>query len=138
VQFVCDQDREDFEQEKRVNAWLAEAHPGRALEATHTTRHGTARNTLVRAAISLDQPVIEGETLSFADLIPGKDGRELEAGNPEFHFQEHFDGVVEQTLDALGFNEGEIGWLKTMWLRSATLGGLRSKTSTTASEWETL
>lgn len=140
MQFLCDQDREDFEQEKRINEWLNRDHPGRtdSVDCKHINRKGNARNTLVRANFSLDQQIVKHDARSgtYADLVAGSDGRDLENGDSDYHFEEYFNGLVDETLTALGLHAKEIEWLKNLWLHSEMLNELLSLTSMTDLEWE--
>lgn len=142
MQFLCDQDREDFEQEKLINEWLNQSQPGRPelLEQRHINRQGNARNTLVRASFSIDQSIGKDNPRggTFADIVAGSDGRDLENGCSDYHFDEHFNGTVWETLTALGLDSGDISCLIKMWLHSGNLSEKLSLTSMIDSEWETL
>ncbi len=76
--FLSAQDQEDFEQEMHIKAWLERE--GRAADFgyEHINRKGNARNTLVRAHVHLDAKVQEDGSGTFADLVAGSDGRDLE------------------------------------------------------------
>lgn len=140
--FICEQDHEDAEQERLINEWLLKNKPDAAehFKYKHLTRTGGARNTLVRSAFSLDQDIRKDEpgSCTYADLVTGFDGRSLEDGSSDYHFEVYFQGVVRETLSALGLNEGEIEWLIGIWLRSETLDDLHSQISTIDLEWESL
>lgn len=142
MQHLCDQDREDFEQEKRINEWLNRDYSGRPelLESWHINRKGNARNTLIQARFSLDQNVRKDDARggTFADLVAGYDGRDLENGDGDYHFREHFESTVTETLQALGLREREIEWLKNLWRHSETINVWHSQTSMTDLEWESL
>lgn len=111
MKFICDEDIEDYEQELRIKEWLnREGIDG--FELKHITRNGTARNTRVRASISLDQKISEDSTGTFADLIAGSDGR-------DYFFGEECDEgskpdkreLLKGYLSEIGFLKGEIKWL---------------------------
>jgi hypothetical protein len=110
-----DEDVEDFEQEKLIAEWLKREGMSGAVDLQHINRKGHARNTLIKASISLDQQVgDESGSATFADLIAGSDGRDLEVGgddcDPELEAQEQ----VSRYLLILGFNQGELEWLTKM------------------------
>lgn len=134
---ATEQDFEDFEQEKLINDWLKKTHPGRKdlLESKFTTSTGKARGTLINSDLSLDAPISkDAPDARFEEIVSGFDGRSLEDGNPEYHFEEHFNSTVNGSLQALGFNGGEIDWLLKMWFRSKTLDEMLLATSMTDSE----
>jgi hypothetical protein len=103
-----DEDQEDFEQEKQIQEWLKSQGNASSFEFKHINRNGRARNTLVKAAISLDQEIREDGSGTFADIIAGSDGRDLFGGD-------EFDGTerdplqkISGYLSALGFEQGEV------------------------------
>lgn len=79
---INDQDQDDFEQEVLIQQWLeSQGHGG--FDFKHISRKGTARNTLIAASFSLDQEIkIDGAgSGTYADLIVGRDGRDLFDGD---------------------------------------------------------
>ena len=75
-----EQDLEDFEQEKLIQDWLRENGGDTEFEFKHISSKGTPRNTLIKASFSLDQEIKTDSSGTFADLIIGSDGRDLECG----------------------------------------------------------
>src|SRR5947208_2674604 len=101
MNFLATEDIEDFEQEKRIKEWLENQGigPERDLQP-YTTSKGTARNSRVRASLSLDQKIQDDSKGTFADIIGGSDGRDLCNGRPiepEIEARE----IVRQYLDCL-------------------------------------
>ena len=97
--YLCAQDEEDFEQEKQIEAWLAREGRSGELEFQHFNRKGNARNTLVRAQVRLDAQISEDETGTFADLIAGSDGRDLELRTDLGRVAELADAVIALVKD---------------------------------------
>lgn len=78
---ICEQDKEDFDQEKIIQEWLKREGRTEQLEYKHISSKGTPRNTLDTRSIRLDQKVSDGESSrTYADIIAGSDGRNLECG----------------------------------------------------------
>ncbi len=76
-------DTEDFEQEMRIREWLKCEGMHDEFEFQHITRKGTARDTRIGAHggfVRLDQKIGDDESSTFADIIAGCDGRDLERG----------------------------------------------------------
>jgi hypothetical protein len=105
-----DQDQEDFEQEKLIERWLERAGKSGSVELVHISSKGTARNTLIKASVSLDQRISEtGEgTGTFADVIAGSDGRDLDFGESDHDPEVEAREQIFWNLSALGFEEGEV------------------------------
>lgn len=85
---INEEDEEDFEQEKLIKEWLEREGRDGEIELKHISRKGTARNTLVKASISLDEKMSDDDSKgTFADLIAGCDGRDLDDGEPDDPFE---------------------------------------------------
>ncbi len=98
---VCDEDIEDFEQEKLIQEWLRSTGNAGRIELKHTTSKGTARNTLIKAAISLDEKMSDNDDSgTYADLIAGSDGRDLEYGEPDDSFEREIE-ELQWTIQAI-------------------------------------
>lgn len=97
--WVNDEDYEDFEQEKKIKEWLSNSsseNAGSSFDFKHLTRNGTARNTLIRAAFSLDQNITDDSTGTLADFVTGSDGRDLYDGDATSSIEfidAHFNGL---------------------------------------------
>lgn len=112
----CEQDIEDFEQEKQIQEWLSQNGNGE-FEFKHITSKGTARNTLIKAAFSLDQEISVNGSSTFSDLIAGSDGRDLECGPITDELEPDAREKISGYLFALGFNQGDVKWIiKTLQL----------------------
>ncbi len=134
--FVCAEDHEDFEQEKLIQEWLKREGRSGQLEYHHINSKGNARNTLVKASISLDQKVgDEIDGARFGDLIAGSDGRDLECGSDPPETEREAEEVIHGYLFALGFNQGELEWLIKMLKLSMEQKQWLLEKSPTDSEW---
>jgi hypothetical protein len=107
MKWIQEQDEEDFEQEKKIKEWLGDSNE--QFDFKHISSNGTARNTLVKASISLDQKIQEDSSGTFADIIMGSDGRTLYGGH-DIDPNEIIDGY----LYCLGFSEGDSEWIVKM------------------------
>jgi hypothetical protein len=113
----CEQDEEDFGQEKLIQDWIKSQGNAVEFEFQHINRKGNARNTLVKAQVRLDQQISEDGSGTFADLIAGSDGRDLYCGGDVDESQPEPHEKIHGYLSALNFNQGEITWLiKTLKL----------------------
>jgi hypothetical protein len=132
---VNDQDQEDFDQEKQIREWLEREGNTGTVEFKHINSKGRARNTLLKGSISLDQEITDDGAGTFADIIAGSDGRDLECGpcidEPEREPQEKIYGY----LSALGFNQGDLEWLIKMLKLSNQENKRHSEKSPIDSEW---
>lgn len=117
--WTCEQDEEDFEQEKLIKDWIGQRRDVE-FEFQHINRKGNARNTLIRASISLDQKIGEDSSGTFADLIAGSDGRDLECGPEPDEVERDFKKEISGYLSVIGFKEKEIECLIKIMLRSLT------------------
>ena len=130
-----EQDDEDFEQERLIEQWLEREGKSGSIDLKHITSKGTVRNTLVKASISLDQEITQDGGGTFADLIAGLDGRDLEIGSLECDPEGDAREQIFWYLSALGFNQGEIEWLiKTLKLSIQENKSLFEKLAI-SSEW---
>lgn len=104
-----DQDKEDHEQEQRIQEWLKREGKSFGAEFKHITRKGTARNTLIKGSISLDQKIAEDGERSgtYADIIAGCDGRDFESGDEFIDPTDKARKEIFWYLSALGFNKEE-------------------------------
>lgn len=120
--FLSQEDIDDFEQESLIKEWLEKSKKSAGFDFKHITSKGTARNTLVRASVSLDQKISEDGPGTFADLIAGSDGRDL------FEREDiNYAGIIDENLFYLGLDEELSEWvLKTLKL-STTLNLKRSR-----------
>lgn len=114
--YISNEDTEDFEQEKKIQEWLSSiANESRKIEFDfkHITSKGTARNTRVRASISLDQKISEDSEGTFADIIAGCDGRDTidRIYTPEILEETDPEKAALEIYSAMGFNEEESIWL---------------------------
>lgn len=115
--FVSAEDQEDFAQEQEIQQWLEREGLAGQFELKHITRKGTARNTLVRAEVRLDQEIADDGSGTFADLIAGSDGRDLYGGGDDIELTPEPIDKVRGYLQFLGFNKGDIEWvIKTLKL----------------------
>lgn len=131
---LCDEDKEDFEQEKLIEEWLEREGRAGAIDFKHITRKGTARNTLDTRSIRLDQKTFDDGTGTLADVVAGSDGRDLECRLDGVEIEPSFEEKVSGSLSALGFNQGEIKWLIKMWKSSMEQNNLLSEKLATDSE----
>jgi hypothetical protein len=132
--WISGEDFEDCEQEKLIQAWLKEQGNVGAVELKHINRKGTARNTLVKAEVRLDQKVREDGESTFADFIAGCDGRDLYGGGGSDELEPEPQDKIHGYLFALGFNQGEIKWLIRIFKSSITERQLHSEKFLTDSE----
>jgi hypothetical protein len=132
---ISEQDIDDYEQEKQIQEWLEREGKSGAIEFKHINRKGNARNTLVKAHVRLDQAVgDEGDgTRTFADIIAGSDGRDLECGvdsdgtssGPETA-TERLNSEIDFFTDAIGLGEGTKKWIRKTLQSAESLRQLRS------------
>lgn len=114
MKWICEQDEEDYEQDKAIKDWIENNPQGRDVDFEYKfiNSKGKTRNTLVRAALSLDQQIQSDTTGTFADLIKGSDGRDLYCGE-----MPGADAFINAYLSALGLGEGLKEWvIKTLKL----------------------
>lgn len=112
--FLSDEDLKDYEQEISIKKFLhsiGESDDG--FDFKYINNKGNPRNFRVRASISLDQKIRKDSTGTFADIIAGSDGRDIEDGR----YTEFDEGdAVERILTALNI-KGELKkWTKKMLL----------------------
>jgi len=105
---INDEDQADFEQEKKIQEWLAQQGGIEQFDFKHITRKGTPRNTLIKASISLDQQISEDGPGTFADLIGGFDGRDLFNGD-DFGKDEL---SLDDWLAFFNFKQEDLEWLR--------------------------
>lgn len=131
---LCEQDIEDFEQEKLIQEWLkttGEAAFGE-FEFKHISSKGTARNTIDQRSIRLDaQMRDEKDSGTFADIVAGSDGRDLECrlDGPEPEpktASEILEENIDLFFDAIGASEGTKKWAKKSIKSAESLRQLRS------------
>jgi len=114
---TCEQDVEDFEQEKLIQEWLDQTGAGE-IEFKYISRKGTARNTLDKRSVRLDAQVSdEAGSRAFADIIAGSDGRDLECGGVVDESEpktaaEKLDENIYFFFDAIGVSEETKVWAK--------------------------
>lgn len=125
--FISAQDQEDCAQEKIIQQWLKQQGNASEFDFKHINRKGTARNTLVKAEVRLDQKIKNDGDSTFADFIAGSDGRDLYSGGDIVFLQPEPVEKIHGYLFALGFNQGEIKWLIKMFKSSITEKQLRSE-----------
>lgn len=114
---ISEQDEEDYEQEKLIKEW-ADKNDIRGLEYEYINSKGGARNSLVRASFSLDQEIGEDGGGTFADIIAGCDGRDLECREEFDDTTRDLDQEISWYLFALGFNQEGVVWLKKIFQKS--------------------
>lgn len=112
-----EQDQEDFEQEKRIEEWLKSE--GSAVEFGYQYRNskGNARNSGVRAQVRLDQKIGEDRSRTYADIIAGCDGRDLEGRGELVDLEAEARETIFWYLSSIGLDERTIQWaIKTLKL----------------------
>jgi hypothetical protein len=114
--WIADEDVEDFEQEQKIREWLnknGETKPDHSgFDFKYISSKGTARNSRVRASLSLDQKIQEDSRGTFADIIAGSDGRDLYRGE-----EPSADQILDAHLACMGFDEELSEWIiKTLKL----------------------
>lgn len=128
------QDQEDFEQEKLIQKWLEREGKSGSIEFKHISRKGTARNTVDQRSVRLDAQVSdERDARTYADVIAGNDGRDLECGldavepdeRPETA-ADRLDKNLDLFFDAIGASEGTKAWAKKSIKSAESLRKLRS------------
>jgi len=134
---LCDEDKEDFKQEKLIQEWLEREGSAGAIEFKHISSKGTARNTLVKASIRLDEKIFDDGAGTYADLVVGSDGRDFDCGRIGDESLPTAQEKIFGYLSALGFNQGEIKCLeKIMWKSSITESSLLlEKSATNLESW---
>lgn len=105
-----EQDEEDFEQEQRIKEWIASQNGGE-FGYQYINSKGNARNSGIKASVSLDQKITPDGTGTFADIIAGHDGRDLECGVGADEDEIDPGEKIEVYLLALKFAKEEIPWL---------------------------
>lgn len=133
---LAQEDLEDFEQEKRIQEWLASQGEGSdGFVFAYTTSKGTARSSRVRASISLDQKITEDSgSGTFADLVAGSDGRDLYDGDDSESAPQAQD-IIRAYLRALNFTEDLQEWLVKTLKSSISQSKSLFETYLTDSEW---
>lgn len=110
--FLNNEDNEDYEQELAIKQWLEQnGNPG--FDFTSINRKGNARHIGDVGCFSLDQKISEengGGT--YADLVAGSDGRDLECGED---LGEDDNGMsaeccLEILLKSIGANKEALRW----------------------------
>lgn len=130
-----EQDLQDFEQEIEIKRWLECEGRTDKIDLKYISCKGTARNTLLRGAFSLDQKIGEDSSGTFADIIVGSDGRDLFGGDRDIDFRREAEQKIRWYLSALKFNEGEIKWLLTILLSSTAKNKPHLEKYLNDSEW---
>jgi len=130
-----EEDKEDYEQERRIQEWLKQQGNSAEFGYEYINRKGNARNTLIKASVRLDQKIGEDGTGTFADLIVGSDGRDLVGGDEPLDPEVEAREIIHGYLFALGFQHEEILWLiKTLKLSVSESKSLFEKLAID-SEW---
>jgi hypothetical protein len=130
---ASEQDQEDFEQEKLIKQWLSKSGAGE-FEYKHISRKGTARNTIDQRSIRLDAQVQdEPGSRTYADVIAGSDGRDLECRLDASEVDERpktaadcLDENMDLFFDAIGASEETKIWAKKSIKSAESLRRLRS------------
>lgn len=131
-----EEDLEDYEQERVIQEWLKREGRVGEIELKHITGKGNVRNTLLKASFSLDQRIsTEDGSRTFADLIAGSDGRDLECGGVVDEFERDPEEQISGYLFALGFNQGDVKWLIKIFKLSIKENMQLFPTSAIDSEW---
>jgi len=125
--WISAQDEEDCAQEKLIQQWLKQQGAIEQFDFKHINRKGTARNTLVKAEVRLDQKIREDGDSTFADFIAGSDGRDLLGGGDIDEPQPEPIEKISGYLFALGFNQGDVKWLIKIFKSSVTKKQLHSE-----------
>lgn len=133
MQWLCAEDEEDYAQERLIKEWLEREGGARDFEYKHINRQGNARNTLVRAQVRLDQQINEDGSGTFADLIAGCDGRDLECGRSDHEANDASTSAADRLenefdlfFDAIGASEETKIWAKKSVKSAESLRQLRS------------
>lgn len=131
--FENEQDLDDFAQEQLIKDWLEREGRVAEFEFKHISRHGTARNTLVKAEVRLDAQAFDDSARTFADLIAGCDGRDLLGGRDADEIDPEpkapadlLDENIDLFFDAIGASEGTKAWAKKSIKSGESLRRLRS------------
>lgn len=106
-----EQDIEDYEQEKQIEEWLGKRNSSK-FEYQYINSKGNARNTLIKASFSLDQEIGKDGGGTFADIIIGSDGRDLECRREFDDSRRDLEEEISWYLLALGFKREELSCLK--------------------------
>lgn len=105
-------DFEDYEQESRIKEWLRNEGRTDEIDLKYINSKGNARCDFVKATIRLDQQIRnESGSATYADLIAGSDGRDLECRVGDNESDYSAEDKMEIYLTCLGFNKGEVKWL---------------------------
>lgn len=78
-----EQDHEDFEQELLIKQWLEKKRIEDQFDFKYISKNETPRTSNLKASLSLDQPITEGENGNFHDYFVGIDAREFYNEEPE-------------------------------------------------------
>lgn len=133
MKWICEQDEEDYEQDKAIKDWIENNPQGRDVDFEYKfiNSKGNTRNTLIRAALSLDQQIQTNSTGTFADLIKGSDGRDLYCEESP-----GADAFIDAYLNALGLKEGLKEWvIKILKLSVLESNWLSKKSQTDLELW---
>ncbi len=132
MKWICEQDEEDYEQDKAIKDWIENNPQGRDVDFEYKfiNSKGKTRNTLVRAALSLDQQITDDGLGTFADLIKGSDGRDLYCGESP-----GADAFIDAYLDALGLGRGLKEWVIETLKLSVNQNNLLLEKSLIDLEW---
>jgi hypothetical protein len=131
---ICEQDLEDYEQEKLIQEWLKREGRTDEFESKYISRKGTARNTIDKRSIRLDAQISdEHGSGTYADIIAGSDGRDLECRGDGDEVDrgpapaaERLESELDLFLDAIGVTEGVKAWAKKSLKSAESLRSLRS------------
>jgi hypothetical protein len=134
--WISAQDEEDCAQEKLIQEWLKREGIASEFGLKHINSKGTARNTLVRAQVRLDQKIKDDGSNTFADLIAGCDGRDLVCRGGVDESEIEPEEQIYGYLSALGFKQEERSWLLKMWKLLIQENKLRlEKSATDLESW---
>ena len=108
---LSQEDLDDYEQEKQIQEWLARSGNKNGIDLVHINSKGNARNTRVRASVSLDQEIQTDSKGTFADLIAGHSDGSSSLGRPDAENPRDAAATLDGYLALLGFNEEDTEWL---------------------------
>lgn len=128
-----DQDEEDFKQEKLIKEWLNREGRSDQFDCQYINRKGNARNTVGTRSLGLDQKINEDGSGTFADIVAGCDGRDLECGGDAHEADDGpktaaivLDEQLDLFFDAIGIGEETKAWAKKAIKSEESLRSLRS------------
>lgn len=127
-----EQDEADFAQEKLIQKWLRDKGTTGEFEFQYINRKGNARSSNDQKSVRLDSKIKdEAGSETYADIIAGCDGRDLECGIDFDEIEpktpaERLDEATDYFFDSIGVSEGTKRWAKKVLRSAESLRKLRS------------